>query len=62
MSANNQLEINKVGEEWHIHNVDVDTGSGFPVGDAPTLQEAIKLANDYRADNEVEYGLAIIPY
>lgn len=59
MSANNKLKIWKVKDVWCVHNVDVDTGSGLEVTEAPSLEIAIERANMYMGQNEVEYGLDI---
>lgn len=59
MSANNQLLIQKYKDGFRVSDID-ETGGHF-IQDEPvkTLEEAVKLANKYLEDNEVEYGLRI---
>lgn len=64
MSANNQLKIYKSEKEmaWVIREIDVDTRqsySSFKNQVFIDLEEAIKAANEYMKENEVEYGLDI---
>ena len=61
MSANNELLIEKIGDKYSVSEVDVDAGGGFFITDNhfKTLEEAIKAANSYMEENEVEYGLNI---
>lgn len=59
MSANNYLWIRKVKHWWLISDVDKDTYKSHDVGETNTLEAAIRKANDYKARNEVEYGLEI---
>lgn len=59
MSANNELTITKRGEIYDVSEIDVDTGSGFLVMQCASLEEAIREANKYQEENEVEYGLNI---
>ena len=59
MSANNQLTITKENGRFIIRNTDVDTKSSYLVGDAETLEEAVKKANHFMWEEEVEYGLRI---
>lgn len=63
MSANNELLISFSEEKkkWIVRNVDVEGGGGFLVAEARTLEGAIKKANEYMEEEEVEYGLRIIP-
>lgn len=63
MSANNQIIIQKLGEKYSVSEIDVDCGGGYFITDDhfETLEEAIKAANKYMEENEVEYGLNIIP-
>jgi hypothetical protein len=59
MSANNQLRIWNRGNEWCISEDDVDTGKGILLAVKKSLEEAIKFANKYQEDNEIEYGLDV---
>lgn len=65
MSTNNQLVIDKLELpdgtiKYSVSDVDVEGGGGFFVKDpSNTLEEAIKVANDYMEGNTVEYGLSI---
>ena len=59
MSANNALKIKKIGLVWEIRNIDVDSGEGFLVDEGIDLEDAIRKANDYMREEEVEYGLDI---
>jgi len=61
MSANNQIIIYKEKNKWIIEHWDVDCGKHrdkFPKCD--TLEEAVKEANKFKEEREVEYGLSII--
>ena len=60
MSANNQLVIYKKKKKFIVGHFDLDCGwhqKEMIVKD--TLEEAIKSANEYMKENEVEYGLDI---
>ena len=60
MSANNQLVIYKKGKKFVVGHLDLDCGwneKEMIIKD--TLEEAIKAANEFMEDNEVEYGLNI---
>lgn len=60
MSANNQLVIYKKGKKFVVGHLDLDYGwheKEMIIKD--TLEEAIKAANKFMKDNEVEYGLDI---
>ena len=60
MSANNQLVIYKKGKKFIVGHRDLDCGwhqKEMIIKD--TLEEAIKAANKYMEENEVEYGLSI---
>jgi hypothetical protein len=63
MSANNELLISfsKDKKKWIVRNVDVDGGGAFLVAEDKTLEGAIEKANKYMEEEEVEYGLRIIP-
>ena len=61
MSANNELVIYKKGEKFIVGHMDLDCGwnqKEMIVSD--TLEEAIKKANEFMLENEVEYGLKIM--
>ena len=61
MSANNELIIYKKGDKLVVGHMDLDCGwhnQEMIVSD--TLEEAIKEANYFMANHEVEYGLRII--
>ena len=60
MSANNQLIIYKKGNKFVVGHIDLDCGwhqKEMIVKD--TLEEAIKAANKFQDENEVEYGLDV---
>ena len=59
MSANNQLLIFHSLGGWEVFDNDVDTQMGNLVGMDRSLKKAIKMANDYMDEHEVEYGLDI---
>lgn len=62
MSANNQLVVYQPEPlVWAVKEIDVDTGGkNCDVGDEyPDLENAIRAANEYMEENEVEYGLRI---
>lgn len=64
MSANNQLIIKHDPDEvfaWRVDVKDVDTGHGYMVADSlASLEDAIRAADRYMEENEVEYGYRII--
>ena len=60
MSANNKLIIYKKGEKFIVGHFDMDCGwheKEMIIKD--TLEEAIKAANRFMEETEVEYGLSI---
>ena len=60
MSANNQLVIYKKDKQFIVGHLDMDAGwheKEMIVKD--TLEEAIKAANEWMKENEVEYGLDV---
>jgi hypothetical protein len=64
MSANNYILIQKSRNsknkvDYLVKDIDADNPymGYFAVGCADTLEKAIKMANKYRKENEVEYGL-----
>jgi len=59
MSANNELLIQKIGNKYSVSDIDIEVGEGFFISDNhfDTLEEAIKAAQKYQQENEVEYGL-----
>jgi hypothetical protein len=60
MSANNEILITELPSRFELCNVDVDNpNQGFVIGKAKSLRRAIKIANDYLNENEVEYGLRV---
>jgi len=59
MSANNQILIKKSLGGWEVFDNDVDTQMGNLVGMDRSLKKAIKMANDYMEEHEVEYGLRV---
>lgn len=61
MSANNKILIIKKGKKFHIEHWDVDCEEmrdKFPVFD--NLENAVKMANKFQKENEVEYSLHIV--
>ena len=61
MSANNRLIIYKENLIWKIKNIDVDGAGGYLVMDEyQSLEDAIRAADEYMVDEEVEYGYRII--
>jgi hypothetical protein len=60
MSANNLLVIGKVNEKFVLREFDVDCGPNKEaIAEFDTLEEAVRSANEYMSENEVEYGLDI---
>ena len=57
MSANDYLEICKVGKEYVILHKDADTCEGYEIKRLTSLKKAIKWAQDYSYENLVEYGI-----
>lgn len=61
MSANNQLIIYRKDLEWCVKNSDVDTrGFNMVAEGLASLEDAIRIAEKYMAEEEVEYGYRII--
>ena len=63
MSANNQLVIYKKGKQFVVGHLDLDAGwheKEMIIKD--TLEEAIRAANKYMEEEEVEYGLDVRIY
>lgn len=61
MSANNCLQIKFIKPSYFVIDKDIESHSGYPVGNAKTLEEAVRIANKYMEDgNIVEYGLEIV--
>ena len=58
MSSNNciLIEENNKGV-YTVKDVDVENFKGFEIGFCNELTLAIEMANDYMAENEVEYGI-----
>lgn len=60
MSANNQLVIYKKGKKFVVGHLDLDCGwHEKEMIVKGTLEGAIKEANKFMEENEVEYGLNI---
>lgn len=60
MSANNFLLITKEKDKYSLHHCDADCGPwGDKFPEFSTLEEAVKAANSFMQENEVEYGLDI---
>ena len=66
MSVNNLLKIRKINHTgnpvFELDERDADTGERIgknPIGIFNDLEEAIKAANDYMKENEVDYNLDI---
>lgn len=60
MSANNELVIYKKGKKFIVGHMDLDCGwHEKEMIITNTLEEAIKGANKFMEENEVEYGLQI---
>ena len=60
MSANNYILIKKAKDKYIVKDKDMDIETTIEkVGEYKTLEEAIKAANKYQENNEVEYGLSI---
>ena len=61
MSANNRLVIFKQDSQWRIKDEDADSGHGDLLENGPfdRLEDAVKSANEYMREYEVEYGLSI---
>lgn len=60
MSANNKIVIYKKEEKFVVGHLDLDCGwHEKEMFMTDTLEEAIKKANKFMKENEVEYGLDI---
>jgi len=61
VSSNNFISIQKIKDKYVVDDRDMEFGSvaGIKIGEFDTLEEAIKEANKYQKENEVEYGLSI---
>lgn len=55
MSANNYLKIDR--KKFKVSDCDVETGSEFKIGQGKSLDEAINIAQKYKEENIVEYGI-----
>jgi len=65
MSSNNQIIISKEGKGYVIyHDLRVDNEFEFDdediIGKAKTMEEAVKIANEFMVDNIVEYGIRFV--
>ena len=60
MSANNYIKIFKEDMEWCVENRDAETnGLIEDLGGWADLESAIRCANNYMENEEVEYGYKI---
>lgn len=60
MSANNQLVIYKKDDKYIVGHLDMDCGwHEMEMFVRDTLEEAIKAANGFMEEEEVEYGMRI---
>lgn len=59
MSANNQILIIARNGKYEVSDVDVDGCGSNHIETTDTLESAIRSANRYLDENEVEYGLKI---
>ncbi len=61
MSANNYLYICRDGTKYLTEECDADTNGAYstPFSPTDTLEDAVRAANEYMKENEVEYGLRI---
>ncbi len=61
MSANNFIGIHKENGKYLIEEFDADTHDAYstPFSPTDTLEDAVRAANEYMKENEVEYGLRI---
>jgi hypothetical protein len=62
MSANNYVLIKWKKTRYEISHRDADSDWQLEkLGKCGTLEEAVKIANEFMSENLVEYGLQIIP-
>ena len=57
MSANNIVMISKANNRYLITDEDIESEEGMGIGIEHTLEEAVKRAEKYCQENEVEYGI-----
>ena len=57
MSADNFLNIIKTENGYFVMSGCASTGETWPIKEFPTRDEAIDYANNYMAENVVEYGI-----
>lgn len=61
MSANNRIIIYKKSGGWFVEDRDEESGGvNQLISKKPTLEMAIKVANEYMKEEIVEYGLRIL--
>ena len=58
MGNDNEIQINKTKDEYVVTEV-YERSQSFPIEYCKTLEEAVRVANKYLTENEVEYGLGI---
>jgi hypothetical protein len=59
MSANNFIKIKRISSTWEVSEMDIEGGAGMDLGVFLSLEDAIDTANEYMAENYVEYGLKV---
>lgn len=57
MSANNRLVLKQYQHKWVIYDEDVESEKRMKIDERMRLESAIKIAQAYMLDNNVEYGL-----
>jgi hypothetical protein len=58
MSANNFIEIIQIKKDFfEVWDKDIETGQGYVVAKADTLEEAIERAQIHMLEETVEYGI-----
>ncbi|MEK7127796.1 MAG: hypothetical protein AAB838_03690 [Patescibacteria group bacterium] len=55
MSANNYLKIDR--KKFTVSDCDAESENGHKIGQGKNLEEAIDIAEEYQAENIVEYGI-----
>jgi hypothetical protein len=60
MSSNNFIKIHRSKHGFEVTHRDADTGSKIEnIGRYKELEDAVKAANKFIDENEVEYGLRV---
>ena len=60
MSANNEIRIIKKGKKYVIYHWDIEGGKlSDKFTEYDNLEDAVREANNFMEENEVEYGLNI---